>query len=99
MNSRDRFKFKVLIVEDDLYLNEALESMLLDCGYNVFKAEDGEKALEILDVEPIQFVVSDVQMPNKNGFELLSEIKTSKLNNIDVLMMTGFSHIPRERLC
>ena len=93
-----RFEFKVLVVEDDSFLIDTLESMLIDCGYNVFKAGDGEEALEVLHKEVIHFVVSDIQMPRKSGYESLSEIKSSKLNKIDVLMMTGFSDIPKEKL-
>lgn len=73
----------ILIVDDEEEILAFLERMLRT-KYVVFKAENGKEALEILSRETIQLVVSDVMMPEMDGFTLCKTMK----GNFD------FSHIP-----
>ena len=59
----------ILLVDDEEEILEFLERILKD-KYSIFKAENGQGALKILSVESIQLVVSDVMMPEIDGFEL-----------------------------
>jgi two-component system response regulator FlrC len=65
----------VLVVEDDAALREALTDTLRAAGITALPASDAGEALELLESQEIALVISDVQMPGANGYELLSAIK------------------------
>ncbi|MBU8934938.1 MAG: response regulator [candidate division Zixibacteria bacterium] len=79
----------ILIVDDEEVLRSLLEKILSREGYQIKCAEDGVTALEILREEPYDIVISDMQMPRMDGFELLRTIK-SEFPNIGIIIMTGF---------
>lgn len=83
----------ILIAEDEAFVREAHTELLRKFGYKVFEAADGEEALEIFSghKDEIAFVLSDVIMPKKNGWELFEEIQKIK-PSIKVLFMSGYSH-------
>ena len=60
----------ILLVDDEEEILEFLERVLKP-RYTIFKAENGEEALKILNNEAVQLVVSDVMMPVMDGFQLL----------------------------
>ena len=64
----------VLMVEDDCALREALCDTLMVAGYDVRPAADGATALDLLEREAVDLVVSDVQMQPMDGEALLREI-------------------------
>ncbi len=66
--------------------------MLESHGYQVIPAEDGKIAKEILSNNTVDLVLSDIQMPQLTGVELLTWIKGNR-GHIPVILMTGFSHI------
>lgn len=81
---------KILVVDDDLRINELLEDIFTMEGFEVYKAFDGEEAIEILDnVENIQVVILDVMMPKIDGWDMLAYIKTHF--DVKVLMLTALS--------
>lgn len=84
---------KILIVEDDAGLREALSDTLLMGGYEVVAADSGESALLALGRHQIDMMVSDVQMPGMDGITLLKSVKT-KHPNLPVLLMTAYARIP-----
>ena len=65
----------VLIVDDEVSILKALERLLQRNGYRVFAATSGADALEILQAEQCQIVISDFRMPGMSGGELLLQIK------------------------
>lgn len=79
-------QFPILFVDDDPIAHKLIEVYLR--SWKVFYAFSGEDALDILDKENIQIVISDINMPNMNGIELLKKIK-SKHGTIQVIMLTG----------
>ena len=83
---------KVLVVEDDAGLREALIDTLLLAGYQCVEAESGEDALLKLQTNKIDIVVSDVQMPGMSGLSLLRSIKNHSAN-MPVLLMTAYGTI------
>ena len=71
----DKVNDSVLVVEDDAALREALVDTLRAAGLSALAAHDARSALQALASEEIGLVISDVQMPGANGYELLSSIK------------------------
>lgn len=83
---------KILVVEDDAGLREALIDTLLLAGYECVEAESGEVALLKLHNHHIDLVVSDVQMGGMSGLSLLRSIKNQSVN-MPVLLMTAYGTI------
>jgi two-component system, response regulator FlrC len=82
----------VLVVEDDAALREALVDTLRAAGLTALAAADAAGALQLLGSENIGLVVSDVQMPGGNGYELLSSIK--RLHPyLPVVLMTAYGTV------
>ena len=65
----------VLIVEDDLELREALADTLELADIEHLTAGSGEEALELLKKQPVEMVVSDVNMPGIDGHDLLAQVR------------------------
>ncbi|PPE68459.1 chemotaxis response regulator CheY [Caldimonas thermodepolymerans] len=82
---------KFLIVDDFSTMRRILRGLLKEIGYNnAEEAEDGVAALQMLRNGNFDFVVSDINMPNMNGFELLEQIKQDEsLKHLPVLMVTA----------
>ena len=82
---------KFLIVDDFSTMRRIVRGLLKEIGYNNAEvAEDGAVALNMLRNAKFDFVVSDINMPNMNGFELLAEVKKDEgLKHIPVLMVTA----------
>jgi two-component system, response regulator FlrC len=82
----------VLMVEDDAALREALLDTLRSAGITALGASDAPTALQMLESEDIALVVSDVQMPGPNGYELLSSIKRLR-PDLPVVLMTAYGTV------
>ena len=82
---------KFLIVDDFSTMRRIVRGLLKEIGYNnAEEAEDGAVALNMLKNTKFDFVVSDINMPNMNGFELLAAIKKDEsLKHLPVLMVTA----------
>jgi two-component system chemotaxis response regulator CheY len=82
---------KFLIVDDFSTMRRIVRGLLKEIGYtNAEEAEDGAAALQLLKNIKFDFVVSDINMPNMNGFDLLKAIKSDdSLKHIPVLMVTA----------
>lgn len=82
---------KFLVVDDFSTMRRIVRNLLKELGFtNVQEAEDGVQALAKLRAEPFEFVVSDWNMPNMTGIELLRHIRADdKLKHLPVLMVTA----------
>jgi two-component system chemotaxis response regulator CheY len=82
---------KFLIVDDFSTMRRIIRGLLKEAGYaNADEAEDGVVALAMLRNVNYDFVVTDINMPNMNGFELLTQIKKDEtLRHLPVLMVTA----------
>ncbi len=82
---------KFLIVDDFSTMRRIVRGLLKEMGCNnAEEAEDGAVALNMLKGQRFDFVVSDINMPNMNGFELLKAVKAEpSLKHIPVLMVTA----------
>lgn len=82
---------KFLIVDDFSTMRRIVRGLLKEIGYqNAEEAEDGAVALNMLKNAKFDFVVSDINMPVMNGFELLAAVKADdSLKHLPVLMVTA----------
>lgn len=79
----------ILLVDDEEEILELLER-IFRAKYTLYKAENGRQALNLLHSETIHLVISDVMMPEMNGFELCKKIKSSfELSHIPVILLTA----------
>lgn len=83
---------KILIIEDEYNLADAISSMLTSKKYIVNIATDGEKGLYEALTDVYDLILLDVMLPHKNGFEILKELKHEKIS-AKVIMLTAKSTI------
>ena len=82
-------KRTILLVEDSLVSREVERGILEGAGYDVDEASDGLEALKILEKKSFDLVVTDISMPNLDGFELTKRIKnTQAWKNIPIVVVT-----------
>ena len=80
---------KVLVADDEEVIRKLLRIHLVKWGYDVIEAVDGEEALEQLGKEDFDLLICDIMMPNKDGWEVLKEVKTNpKTKDIIVIVLT-----------
>ncbi|MEM9385963.1 MAG: sigma-54 dependent transcriptional regulator [Pseudomonadota bacterium] len=84
----------LLVVEDDAAMREALETTLLDTGITVRGVADGRQALAAIGDAPVDAVLTDVQLPNMDGHELLRRIRRAN-PQLPVILMTAYGSIER----
>lgn len=81
---------KILLAEDDLFLQRMYATKLSKEGITVVSAADGEKALALLREQAVDLALLDILMPKKDGFEVLEAMKADpQLKNIPVIMLTN----------
>ncbi len=83
----------ILVVDDDLHILEVLEARLSSAGYRVIKTESAQTALELLQKQTIDMMVSDIKMPEMNGFQLLSQAR-ALCPGLPVVLLTAYGSIP-----
>lgn len=81
-------KANILIVDDEIGPRESLR-MILKPSYNVYTAEDGEKALDIIKQYPIDLITLDLKMPGKSGIDVLKEVREHN-KDISVIIITAY---------
>lgn len=77
---------KILVVDDDKNINMLIQSLLKNENYEVVACFDGNEALEKLENEKVDMLITDVMMPNMDGWELCSEVRS--FSSIPILMLT-----------
>lgn len=82
--------FNVLVVEDDKNLRKLITTCLKRENYQTYEATNGMEALEILDKNYIDLMVTDIMMPEMDGYELTRELRNAKYN-IPILLITAKS--------
>ena len=82
---------KILTVDDFSTMRRIIRNMLRQLGYtNIVEAEDGAEALSLLQREKVDFVISDWNMPNMSGLDLLKAIRAdAHLKPLPVLLVTA----------
>ena len=83
---------RILVVDDEESMRDVLRRILSAEGYSVSLAENGKRALAILEKERFDFVLCDIRMPEMGGLELLREIMSRKIPGT-AIMMSAFGTV------
>lgn len=87
--------YKILIADDDYLLRDLLRDILEKDKYEVFEAEDGNRALEYFYSMPeLDLILLDIMMPGKSGIEVLKEIR--RTSEVPVIMLTALGDTKNE---
>ena len=81
--------YNILVCDDDKEIVKAIEIYLSEEGYNVLKAENGKKALDILKNNQVHLAILDIMMPEMDGMEVLEKIREK--DSIPVIMLSAKS--------
>jgi len=92
MEDKDQTK-TILIVDDDLNVLEVLGARLSSSGFAILKAESAEEALQYLNNQPVDLMISDIKMPHKDGLTLFKEAK-ELYPELPVIFLTAHGTIP-----
>jgi len=80
----------VLVVDDEYVISDILEFALQDAGYQVEKASNGVKALEVLDKTRVELLITDYMMPAMNGEELARRVRDDpQFKALPIILMSG----------
>ena len=81
-------KERVLVVDDEASVRETVSKIINLIGHEVVTTGSGKEALEILKKEPFKIMITDVKMPEMDGFELMTEVST-QFPDIHIICMTA----------
>lgn len=90
--------FQLLVVDDDNDMRAAVVRMFEKRKFQVYQANSGKEAFEIVKRHPIDLVLSDVRMPNGTGVELLGWIRARHPDTPIVVLATGYSDLKEDLL-
>lgn len=85
-------KFKLLLVDDDPYIRKFVGLALADDRYDMTTAESGEEALDRLQKDPFDIVITDLVMSGISGMDVLREVK-EKYPETPVMILTGYGEV------
>jgi DNA-binding response OmpR family regulator len=88
--------FKILVVEDNKNMRKLMTTYLKRNNYEPLEAEDGEKALEVMDNNHVDLIISDIMMPNMDGYELTKELRNANYT-VPILLVTAKDTIDDKR--
>lgn len=80
--------FKILVVEDDKNLRKLIVTCLEKSNYTVFETRNGEEALELMDKEYVDLIVTDIMMPEMDGYEMIKLLRDSQYET-PILIITA----------
>lgn len=86
-------KETILLIEDDNILQEIIEDFLTESGYQVIKASDGLKGIELINNEKFDLIIVDVVLPFVSGLGVIKMARTKCLN-VPIICITGYGYSP-----
>lgn len=87
-------KNKIVVVEDDHVLNKTLSEYLINEGYQIKSALDGEEGLKLILQEKPDLILLDIILPKKDGYEILKSIKVDdSTKKIPVVLLTNLGSL------
>jgi DNA-binding response OmpR family regulator len=81
---------KILIIEDDVFLNELMAKKLIEEGFDVIKATNGEEGIDFAKKEKPDLILLDLILPGMDGFEILEKMKEEpETSSIPVIILSN----------
>lgn len=90
---------KILLVDDDMRNLFALSKVLKQRGHDVTLADSGHKALELLSSEQLDIIITDIMMPEMDGYELMKQIRSQYSQTIPIIALTAKAMPGDAQLC
>ena len=88
---------RILLADDEELIRETVRDVLTGFGCEVHAVDDGAAAIALLQAEPFDLVLSDIKMPNKNGYEVFAATKEADPKT-PVILTTGFGYDPNHTI-
>jgi CheY-like chemotaxis protein len=88
---------RLLVADDEEAILETLRDVLTRCGCEVETARDGGEAVNLINTRHYDLVLSDIRMPNKNGYQIFAAAK-DRHADCPVILMTGFGYDPNHSI-
>lgn len=98
-----RSSTRILVVDDDPDVAQALRTLLESEGYQICVAEDGAKAIEFVKRHVVGLVITDIHMPNRDGIEVILHLRASH-PDVKIIAMSGgmsiadYNFLPEARI-
>lgn len=81
---------RILVVDDEEVIRKFVRIQLGKLGFEIKEAEDGNKAIEVLGKENFDLLICDIMMPNKNGWEVIKEVRSNpKTRDLPIIVLTA----------
>ncbi len=90
--NQDSNKGCILVVDDETYVLDSITNLLKEYGYSVVACKSGEEAMDVLQKDDINIVLTDIKMPGVSGIELLERIHAFD-SEIPVILMTAYADL------
>ena len=78
---------KILVVDDEELIRQVLKEYLSIEGYQIYEAENGLEAINVVKEKDVDFIIMDIMMPKMDGYQAIKEIK--KIKNLPVLLLSA----------
>jgi len=92
-NQSSKYTRTVLIVDDDARVRDVIRDIVIEQGYQVVTAENGERAIEEIERQHFDLVLLDLVLPSLSGIEVLRKLK-AKDDEVMVVIVTGYGDYP-----
>ena len=89
--------FSVMVVDDEVNLRKVLIRNLKLTGYKTFQAGNANEALQVLEQNHVDFIISDVRMPEADGVFLLDKVMELEAQRPQIVLVTGCAEITRDQ--
>ena len=84
--------FSILVCEDDFAIKTMISTKLKQENYSVYTAQNGQEALNLMEKQQIDLVISDIMMPEMDGYEFVQTLRETK-HTLPILMITAKSQL------
>ena len=88
----------ILVIDDEKIILELMEKILTEYGHDVETAECGKKGLQLFEKNRYDLVITDINMPDLNGFRVAQHIRKSDRFNMPIVCVTGEMEIKQSGL-
>ena len=90
---------RILTIDDSKTIRDMLMLTLADAGFEVLQAVDGQDGLDVLSKEPVDIVITDINMPRMDGYEVIRQMRSNSAHKtIPILVLTTESETDKKNL-